>query len=106
MHDENLKWEEAMTKTEILHFLISHKEEIFSQFSLKSLGLFGSYAKEKATEDSDIDIVISTDKKDFFLRDDLREYLQNSLGKQVDVGYLDSIREYYKEKVQKDIIYV
>lgn len=95
-----------MTKTDILNFLTSHKEEIFSRFSLKSLGLFGSYAKEKATENSDIDIVISTDKKDFFLRDDLREYLESALGKPVDVGYIDSIRGYYKEKIQKDIIYV
>ena len=39
--------------------------------------LFGSYAKDSAHKDSDIDIVIESTKKDFFLRDDLREYYKS-----------------------------
>jgi predicted nucleotidyltransferase len=95
-----------MTKSNILDFLKSHKEELESKFFVTKIGLFGSYAKDTANEDSDIDIVIQSTKKDFFLREDLREYLESNLNKSVDVGYLDSIRAYYKNKIEKDIIYV
>jgi len=87
-----------MTKAYIIDYLSSHKEEIFSKFSLTNMGLFGSYASGHADEQSD--------KKDFFLRDDLREYLQNVFGKSVDVGYVGSVRKYYKEKIDNDIVYV
>jgi len=96
-----------MIKREIiLKFLQEHKEEMRRKFYVKKIGLFGSYAKNCATKDSDIDIVIKSDKKDFFLRDDLREFLEEKLGVSVDVGYQDSFRDYYKNRIEKDIIYV
>ena len=95
-----------LDKADILNFLTSHKEKLQQEFFVTKMGLFGSYAKDTADEDSDIDIVIQSTKKDFFLREDLREYLESNLKKSVDIGYLDSIRSYYKEKIAKDIIYV
>ncbi len=95
-----------MNKEYILDFLITHKQELQHRFSLTKIGLFGSYAKDTATENSDIDIVIESKKKDFFLREDLKEYLETNFKTPVDVGYLDSIREYYKTKIEQDIIYV
>ena len=95
-----------MTKEYILNFLSSHKQELQDNFSLTKIGLFGSYAKNIANENSDIDIVIESDKKDFFLREDLKDYLELHFKLPVDIGYLDSIREYYKTKIEKDIIYV
>jgi len=95
-----------MTKTYILDYLSRHKEDIFQKFSLTSMGLFGSYATGQADDKSDIDILIESDKKDFFLRDDLREYLQEVFGKAVDVGYADSVRNFYKKRINKEIIYV
>ena len=95
-----------MTKEYILDFLRTHKDELKQEYKLLEIGLFGSYAKGKADKDSDIDIVIKSEKKDFFIREDLREYLEIHLKKPVDVGYLDSMRAYYKQKIEKDIIYV
>ena len=95
-----------MTKTIILNFLKEHKAELQQRFNVQKIGLFGSYAKNEAREDSDIDIAITVSKKDFFLREDLKEYLQNYLHTAVDVGYIDSFREYYRTKIEKEIIYV
>jgi len=95
-----------MEKENILHYLSEHKDELFRDFSLTKIGLFGSYATGKAEEESDIDILIESSKKDFFLRDDLREYLQNIFGKSVDIGYIDSVRTFYKDRIDKEIIYV
>lgn len=95
-----------LNKSDILSFLSTHKEELQETFLLTKIGLFGSYAKDTANENSDIDIAISTTKKDFFLRDDLKEYLEEKFKRPVDVGYIDSFREYYKVKIEKEIIYV
>jgi len=95
-----------MTQKYILDFLSTHKEEIETKFSVTKIGLFGSYATNTANAESDIDIVIETRKKDFFLRDDLKEYFENSFKIPVDIGYLDSFREFYRKKIEKNIIYV
>ena len=94
-----------MTKTIILNFLREHKEELHEKFGLIKIGLFGSYAKDMADEDSDIDLAIVTEKKDFFLREDLRNFLENNFNIPVDIGYLDSFRDFYKTKIEKEIIY-
>lgn len=95
-----------MTKSIILDFLSEHKTQIQEKFGIQKIGLFGSYAKNEARDDSDIDIAILSDKKDFFVREDLKNYLQESLKVSVDIGYLDSFREFYRKKIEQEIIYV
>ena len=95
-----------MTKEYILEFLRDNKKLLKENYNVTKIGLFGSYAKDNATEKSDIDIAILTSKKDFFIRDDLREFLESQFQLPVDVGYLDSFREFYKKKIQQEIIYV
>lgn len=96
----------AMTKEYILDFLKFHKEELKNNFSLTKIGLFGSYARDCVNENSDIDIVIHSENKDFFIREDLREYLEKNLHTPVNIGYFDSLRTYYRNKIEKDIIYL
>jgi predicted nucleotidyltransferase len=94
-----------MTKEDILTFLREHKDELHDKYAVTKIGLFGSYAKDMANEQSDIDLAITTNKKDFFLREDLREHLQNHFNVPVDIGYFDSFREFYKQKIAKEILY-
>ena len=94
-----------MTKTYILNFLKTHKDELHEQYGLVKIGLFGSYAKGTETKESDIDLAIVTEKKDFFLRDDLKDFLEKQFNLPVDIGYLDSFRDFYKAKIEKEIIY-
>lgn len=95
-----------MTQKIILDFLKSHKSQLESEYGLTKIGLFGSYAKSNAHLGSDIDIVIEAKKHDFFMREELKEYLENVFGTSVDIGYIDSIRKFYRDKIDKDILYV
>ena len=96
----------VMTKEYILEFLHANKELFKEKYNVTKIGLFGSYAKNMASEKSDIDIAIVSTKKDFFIRDDLREFLEEKFNLSVDIGYIDSFREFYKSKIEKEIIYV
>jgi predicted nucleotidyltransferase len=95
-----------MKKEEILKFLKQNKTFLHEKFGVKKIGLFGSYARDEAQEGSDVDIIISAEKKDFFIREDLREFLENHFHKSVDIGYFENIREFYKRKLKNEIIYV
>ena len=65
-------------------------EDTFSHYKVEYCYLFGSYAKGKAKEDSDVDLLVATDitGMDFFgLAEDLRE----NLHKKVDLLNLDQL---------------
>ena len=95
-----------MTKDDILNFLKSKKEFLQDEFSIEKIGLFGSFARDEATKDSDIDFVIVTSKKSFSNRYRLKKYLEQELKKEVDLGYLDSLRTFIKNRIKNEIIYV
>lgn len=96
-----------MTKTELLVKLTNIKDELQEQFGISQIALFGSYAKDKATNESDVDIaIIKTNRKDYFLMLDAKIFIENVLQKRVDLGYFDSIRPFVKKRIQKDLIYV
>jgi len=95
-----------MTKDDILNFLKSKKEFLQDEFNIEKIGLFGSFARDEATKDSDIDFVIVTSKKSFSNRYRLKKYLEQELKKEVDLGYLDSLRTFIKNRIKNEIIYV
>ena len=72
------KQEHKVTKEYILNFLKTNKKLLNDKYSVTKIGLFGSYAKDMANENSDIDLAIVSTKKDFFLREDLREFLESN----------------------------
>ncbi|QOP42797.1 hypothetical protein FJR45_02055 [Sulfurimonas sediminis] len=95
-----------MTKEYILDFLKNNKQLLKEKYNVTKIGLFGSYARDEANEGSDIDLIIETSKKDFFLKSDLKDFLENTFDSKIDIGYLDSIREFYKRRIEKEILYV
>jgi len=95
-----------LTKDEIIAFLKEKKEFLKNEFFVDKIGLFGSYARDDATAQSDIDFIIISSKKDFYNRYRLKEFLKEHLKRDIDIGYLDSLRSYIKREIEKEIIYV
>ncbi|MDP2365871.1 MAG: nucleotidyltransferase domain-containing protein, partial [Ignavibacteria bacterium] len=48
--------------SEIKLLLLSNKQDLVKKYSLKSLALFGSFVRDEATENSDLDILVEFDK--------------------------------------------
>jgi len=96
-----------MNKEDIIAFLKTHKEEMRQKFGVTKIGLFGSYVRNEAKEDSDIDIAVEMNEehifRNFFA---LEQYLRNHLRKNVDIGTESSIKSIAKKRIMEEIIYV
>jgi len=94
-----------MTKNDIINFLTENRTLLESKFSVEEIGLFGSYAKGTATEESDIDIIVDM-PSGFDLYYDLKEFLEKTFQKKVDLGLSRSMRSFIKSKIENEIIYI
>ena len=96
-----------MTTNELIRRLKSLKDELKNQFGIEEIALFGSYARGEATEESDVDIaILKMQKKDLSKRLEAKDFLEQQLNKKIDIGYLDSMRTFIKNRIKKDLIYV
>jgi len=99
------------SKEKILKYLTNKKEELSKKYGITKLGLYGSYARDEATDQSDIDIFYERDSS-FELKSGLDFLTINeSLAKELNVSkvdfvslkFMNPIVKYYAEK---DFIYV
>jgi predicted nucleotidyltransferase len=50
-------------------------------------------------------LIVSIDKKDYFNRVHAKYFLEKHFKKSVDIGYFDSIRNFLKKRIEKEMIY-
>ena len=51
-----------MKRDDVVRLLAEHRDELQHQFGVKSLALFGSVARDEATETSDVDVLVEFDR--------------------------------------------
>ena len=73
------------TREQIKKLLADHRSELQKRFNVKSMALFGSYARGENTAASDVDILVELSKPMGWEIVDLHEYLQQILGMEVDL---------------------
>jgi predicted nucleotidyltransferase len=97
-----------MTRNEILDFLKVHREELRQVYGVRKIALFGSHARLAAREDSDIDIAVELFEEQKTLTNffGLKRYLEEHLGRPVDLGIESAMKPIVKEAAQKDMLYV
>ena len=94
------------TRKEILQVLEENKQRFAEKYGVTKLGLFGSFARNEATEESDVDVCVEMPPV-FFDFEAVREELESSFQRRVDVVRIrEELRELFKERLRKDTIYV
>ncbi|OKH44247.1 nucleotidyltransferase [Calothrix sp. HK-06] len=95
-----------MKQNEALSLLKSQQIKL-KDFSVKSLILFGSVARDEATSESDVDLLVEFEKPvGLFTFVDLQIYLETLLGCSVDLGTPDSLKSYLRETVMGEAVRV
>ena len=92
-----------LTREKITEILRENYLYLASEYGVRRIGLFGSYAKDVPTEASDIDIVVEFDRPIGFRFVEFAEYLERLLGKSVDVLTPAGIRGIRVDRIAKSI---
>lgn len=95
-----------MNRDEAIKILKEHKSELQQKFPLKTIALFGSYARNEQTNDSDIDVLVEFSEPVGIEFVDLIIELENIFQKPVDLVTRNGLKSELKSFVEGDLIYV
>ena len=94
-----------MQRYEIQNTISSLKPELKKRFSVKQLSLFGSYAREQAHQNSDIDILVDFEiTPDLLTFIELEDFLSQKLGKPVDLVPMRKLKPVLKKQILHEAI--
>ena len=96
-----------MNRAELLKRLRAHKTTLVQNFGVTELALFGSFARDQAAEDSDVDILVQFNgpatSKQYF---GVQFYIEDLLSRQVDLVTNKALRAEVRPYMERDIINV
>lgn len=96
-----------ISKKSLIAFLKKNKGQL-QQFNVSSIGIFGSYSRDEANKQSDIDLLVEFEsgRKTFDNLIGLNDFLEHAHNKQVDLVTKASISKYIWPYIEKDVEYV
>jgi len=94
-------------KNRILSILKESSPVLLEKYGVARIGIFGSIARDEASEESDVDIVYKMSRPNLFTVVHLKKKLENILHCSVDlVRYREKMNPLLKKRIEKDGVYV
>lgn len=95
------------TKKELINIL-KYNQETINKFGINKLGIFGSFVRDEVNQDSDIDFLVSfkPEKKTFNNYMDLTFFLEDLLGRKIDLITQESLSCVFGDKILQEVEYV
>jgi len=95
-----------LTKDYILNKLIELKPILYKDYSVKEIGLFGSFSDESFSENSDIDLLVEFEKPIGWKYFSLEIYLENIFGRKIDLVTKNALKKQIRNRILKQVNYV
>lgn len=96
-----------MKRDEVLRILARFQVRRRAEFGIVRLGVFGSIARDQASEASDVDIVIELEQPDLLAMIGVKQELEELLHLPTDVvRYRAAMNPYLKRRIEQEAIYV
>ena len=93
-----------MRRDEALAILTTHRAEL-KRFEVRSLALFGSFARDEAGPDSDVDILVEFERPvGLFTFIRLQQHLEGLLGRRVDLVTPDALKQRMRSHILREAI--
>ena len=98
-----------ITKEHIITFLRQNRAYLQEHFHVKKIGLFGSFAHDAQTEDSDIDIIIELEDNTpsiYELKEELRDFIGRQFNRNVDIAREKYLKNYARSHIVSEAVYI
>ena len=82
------------------------KSFLENEYGVTQIGYFGSFATGNQRSDSDVDLIVSFNKRLGWQFFELKDYLESIMGRRVDLVTKDSIRKQWKQEILDQVKYV
>lgn len=92
------------TSEDILVTLREQHAALSRRYPIRSMALFGSWARGDAREDSDVDILVDVDPTIGLRFVELGDELERALGRRVDLVSRRAIKEELWERIRPELI--
>lgn len=83
----------------------SKREKLSNEFHVTRIGIFGSCVRGEESKDSDVDVLVEFEIKTFDNFMDLKFFLEDQLGRRVDLVIMDSLKPAIRDKVLGEVKY-
>ncbi len=94
---------------EILHYLFTNKKRLEQEYHLIKIGIFGSFARDEQTNNSDIDVIVEFEDNTsnlYELKQRLRNEIQSRFNLSVDICREKDIKKIFKQQILSEARYV
>lgn len=96
-----------MQREEILSVLQAYKRDFSEKYGILEIGVFGSFARNEAVYDSDVDICIKMKNPDPFSLVHIKEDIEHRVKKHVDIVRMrEKMNPFLRQHIEKDAVYV
>lgn len=90
---------------ELIRILRMHLPELRERFGVRTLALFGSYARGEAGEESDLDLLVEFERVPGLIAFvELEQYLGDLLEVKVDLVLKDALRPAIGQRILKELV--
>lgn len=99
---------DATTADQLTDLLTSHRRRLRERFHVEQIGIFGSSVRGDNRADSDIDVLVEFEKghKDVFNYMRLKAYLEDLLGRDVDLVLKDALKPRLRDRILSEVEFV
>jgi uncharacterized protein len=82
------------------------KPMLEKEYSVKEIGLFGSFSDNTYTDNSDIDILIELERPIGWRIFTLEIFLEKTFGRKIDLVTKDALKEQIKDQILNQVKYI
>ena len=90
---------------DILGRMEQHASSLAESFSVRRIGLFGSFLHGRVDDNSDVDILVEFDEPGFDNYMDLKFYLEKLFARPVDLVLADSLKPRIQPVIMREVVY-
>ena len=98
--------QKTLSKNHIIELLKTDKDFLKQNFGVIKIGLFGSYAKNQQTQNSDIDLLVEFKEPRFDWIANLQAYMEQKFEKKIEIVRKRELsNSKFFDRVEKEVIY-